>query len=103
MTDVDLPTGDRLGWCRYLAADTTTALTPTAGSGDAVGDAARSRPTGDTNNLNWSFNLTQALNYLAAGQKLTLTYTVKANDSQSVGINHAAGDHCHHRQRGLRR
>ncbi|RRH92009.1 hypothetical protein EH240_31535 [Mesorhizobium tamadayense] len=41
----------------------------------------------DTHNLNWTFNSgTQAFDYLAAGQSLTLTYTVQSTD------NHGASD-----------
>ena len=74
-----------------VASDTTTGL----GSDNAALKAMLSvtpgsiaANPGDTNNLNWSFNSTpEAFNYLAAGQKLTLTYTVKADDSQSVDSN----------------
>ncbi len=38
----------------------------------------------DANNLHWTFNSTpQAFDYLKLGQTLTLTYTVKADDSHS--------------------
>ncbi|TPL78844.1 VCBS domain-containing protein, partial [Mesorhizobium sp. B2-3-12] len=47
----------------------------------------------DTHNLNWTFNSgTQAFDYLAAGQSLTLTYTVQsadnngASDTQTVTV-----------------
>src|SRR5262249_52698872 len=41
---------------------------------------------GDTHNLNWSFNSgSQAFNFLAANETLTLTYTVKDDDSHPGG------------------
>ncbi|AZO33054.1 adhesin [Mesorhizobium sp. M1B.F.Ca.ET.045.04.1.1] len=54
------------------------AVSPTSG--------LAANPT-DTHNLNWTFNSgTQAFDYLAAGQSLTLTYTVQSTD------NHGASD-----------
>ncbi|TPI67883.1 VCBS domain-containing protein, partial [Mesorhizobium sp. B2-8-9] len=39
----------------------------------------------DTHNLNWTFNSgTQAFDYLAAGQSLTLTYTVQSTDNNAA-------------------
>ena len=39
---------------------------------------------GETHNLSWTFNSgTQAFNYLAAGESLVLTYTVKSTDSSA--------------------
>src|SRR5262245_63099599 len=39
---------------------------------------------GDTHNLTWTFNSTpQAFDYLAAGQSLVLTYTVRSTDSST--------------------
>ncbi|TJW68779.1 MAG: hypothetical protein E5V29_10595, partial [Mesorhizobium sp.] len=36
---------------------------------------------GETHNLTWSFNSTpQAFDFLAAGETLTLTYTIQADD-----------------------
>ena len=59
--------------------------------GERGGDGLVSRPTpGDTNNgsANWTYSVDdRALNYLASGETLTLTYTVKATDSQSVDSN----------------
>ena len=47
----------------------------------SVSPASIAANPGDANNLNWSFNSTpQAFNFLAAGESLTLTYTVKADD-----------------------
>ena len=41
---------------------------------------------GDTHNLTWTFNSNpQAFDFLAAGQSLTLTYTVRATDNSSGG------------------
>ena len=41
---------------------------------------------GDTHNLTWTFNSNpQAFDFLAAGQSLTLTYTVRAADNSSGG------------------
>ena len=52
----------------------------------------------DANNLNWSFNSTpQAFNFLAAGEKLTLTYTVKAADGHSVDSPRRSPYHHRHR------
>lgn len=40
---------------------------------------------GETHNLSWTFNSgTQAFNYLAAGESLVLTYTVKSTDSSAL-------------------
>ena len=51
----------------------------------SVSPASIAANPGDANNLNWSFNSTpQAFDFLAAGEKLTLTYTVKAADGHSV-------------------
>ena len=51
----------------------------------SVSPASIAANPGDANNLNWSFNSTpQAFNFLAAGEMLTLTYTVKATDGHSV-------------------
>jgi VCBS repeat-containing protein len=50
----------------------------------SVSPASIAANPGDTHNLNWSFNSTpQAFNFLAAGQSLALTYTVKADDGHS--------------------
>ena len=47
----------------------------------SVSPASIAANPGDANNLNWAFNSTpQAFNFLAAGETLTLTYTVKADD-----------------------
>src|SRR5437764_23954 len=55
------------------SADVQGMLSVTAG-------AIAADPT-DANNLGWTFNSTpQAFNFLAAGESLTLTYTVRAND-----------------------
>ena len=91
VTDVDLSDAVNPSVVSVVASDTTTGL----GSDNAALKAMLSvtpgsiaANPGDTNNLNWSFNSTpEAFNYLAAGQKLTLTYTVKATDSQSVDSN----------------
>src|SRR5262249_31761981 len=41
---------------------------------------------GDTHNLSWSFNSgSQAFNFLAANETLTLTYTVKVDDGHPGG------------------
>ena len=61
---------------------TTGGLTSAAVLGMlSVSPASIAANPGDANNLNWSFNSTpQAFNFLAAGESLTLTYTVKADD-----------------------
>ncbi|RWA69479.1 MAG: tandem-95 repeat protein [Mesorhizobium sp.] len=52
------------------------AVSPTSG--------LAANPT-DTHNLNWTFNSgTQAFDYLAAGQSLTLTYTVQSTDNNGA-------------------
>ncbi len=41
--------------------------------------------TSETGTINWSFNsASEAFNYLAAGETLTLTYTITATDSQNA-------------------
>src|SRR5207237_1219533 len=61
---------------------TTGGLTSAAVLGMlTVSPASIAANPGDANNLNWSFNSTpQAFNFLAVGESLTLTYTVKADD-----------------------
>ena len=47
----------------------------------SVSPASIAANPGDANNLNWSFNSgSQVFNFLAVGESLTLTYTVKADD-----------------------
>ena len=65
-----------------LAFGTTGGLTSAAVLGMlSVTPASIAANPGDANNLNWSFNSgSQAFNFLAVGESLTLTYTVKADD-----------------------
>src|SRR5262249_8141599 len=51
-----------------------------------VSPASIAANPGDTHNLNWSFNSgSQAFNFLAANETLTLTYTVKVDDGHPGG------------------
>jgi len=60
-----------------VAGDVQNMLTVTAGSIAANAAAP--------NNLDWTFNSgTQAFNYLVAGESLTLSYTVRATDSNAA-------------------
>ncbi|BCG93589.1 beta strand repeat-containing protein [Mesorhizobium sp. 131-2-1] len=82
-------------------ADLSDTVTPTVDSvalsgvtgslaqADVIGMLTVSPPSiaanpGDAGNLGWSFNSTpQAFDFLAAGETLTLTYTVKADDGHT--------------------
>jgi VCBS repeat-containing protein len=76
------PSGDTTG----IGLDNTTLLgmlTLTAGAINA--DA------GDVNNLAWAFNSgTEAFDYLAAGESLTLTYQVQVTDDSGVTDNNTS-------------
>src|SRR5262249_23100354 len=51
-----------------------------------VSPASIAANPGDTHNLSWSFNSgSQAFNFLAANETLTLTYTVKVDDGHPGG------------------
>ena len=99
VTDVDLSDSVTPSVVSVVASDTTTGL----GSDDAVLRrccrcrlASIAANPGDANNLNWSFNSTpQAFNFLAAGQSLTLTYTVKATTARRDS--NPRRSPCHHR------
>ena len=48
-------------------------------------DSALAANTGDTHNLNWTFNSgSEAFNYLGAGQSLVLTYTIRSTDNNGA-------------------
>ncbi len=50
----------------------------------ALGQSSLAANTGDSHNLDWSFDSDpQTFDYLAAGESLTLTYTVTADDSHT--------------------
>ena len=82
MTDVDLSDSVTPTVASVSLSGTTGGLTSAAVLGMlSVSPASIAANPGDANNLNWSFNSTpQAFNFLAAGELLTLTYTVKADD-----------------------
>src|SRR5205807_2116557 len=72
--------------CGLASADVLSILSVTPTSGLAADPA-------DTHNLGWSFNSgSQAFDFLAVGESLTLTYTVQstdnnaASDTQSVTV-----------------
>ena len=75
----------------YLAADHVTALTLTAAQQSAVETALVIVPAaGNTDNgsASWTYSVADsALNFLAQGETLTLTYTATVNDSHSVDSN----------------
>ncbi|MGX5844400.1 VCBS domain-containing protein, partial [Mesorhizobium sp. ArgA1] len=51
-----------------------------------VSPASLTADSGETHNLTWSFNSSpQAFDFLAAGETLTLTYTIKADDGHVGG------------------
>jgi VCBS repeat-containing protein len=95
VTDVDLSDTVTPTVASVALSGSTGGLT----SADALGmltvsPASIAANPGDAHNLNWSFNSApQAFNFLAQGQQLTLTYTVKADDghtgsdTQTVTIN----------------
>ncbi len=82
MTDVNLSDSVTPTVASVSLSGTTGGLTSAAVLGMlSVSPASIAANPGDANNLNWSFNSTpQAFNFLAAGESLTLTYTVKADD-----------------------
>ena len=87
VVDADLSDTATASVMSVLASDTTTGL----GSNNAalaamltVTSGTIAANTGDTHNLTWSFNSgNEAFSYLAAGERLTLTYTVRATDSSA--------------------
>ena len=82
VTDVNLSDSVTPTVASVSLSGTTGGLTSAAVLGMlSVSPASIAANPGDANNLNWSFNSTpQAFNFLAAGESLTLTYTVKADD-----------------------
>ena len=88
VTDPDLSDTVSSSVTAVVASGSTTGLGLTNGQllamlgvTPASGLAADST---DAHNLNWTFNSgTQAFNYLASGQSLTLTYTVQSTDSSA--------------------
>ncbi len=53
-----------------------------------IAPASLAADTGDHNNLTWNFDSnSEAFNYLAAGQSLTLTYTITGTDSSGTPNN----------------
>ena len=70
----------------------------------SVSPASIAANPGDANNLNWSFNSApQAFDFLAAGESLTLTYTVKAADGHGVDSPDGHRHHRHQRRAGHHR
>ncbi|MCI4430956.1 MAG: VCBS domain-containing protein, partial [Burkholderiales bacterium] len=87
VVDADLSDTVAASVVSVVASDTTTGL----GSNDAALAAMLTltpgpidADAGDTHNLSWLFNSgNEAFDYLAAGEHLTLTYTVRATDSSA--------------------
>ncbi len=89
VTDADVSDTVNSSVTTVVASGTTAGLTSNAAQLLAM--LAVSPTSGlaanpaDTHNLNWTFNSgTQAFDYLAAGQSLTLTYTVQSTDNNGA-------------------
>ena len=90
VTDIDIADTVALSVNAVTASGTTTGLGLTGTQLLAMlsmTPGALAADPGSTNNVTWSFNSgTHAFDYLAAGQSLTLTYTVRGADSSSTHL-----------------
>jgi VCBS repeat-containing protein len=87
VTDVDLSDTDATTVIGVAASGATTGLNVDNGTLKAMltlSQANVAANLGDSHNLTWNFNsASQAFDYLAAGEKLTLTYMVAAADAST--------------------